>query len=100
MSQKTLGEKLGVSQQTIAQYEKAIDTPKISTVQKLANALEIQTTLLIPTLPRIDLQLFSGDTVDSSIEYAHFDSKEYTKEELAEIKQFAEFIKYKRTPKD
>ena len=40
ISQRELGTKLDVSQQTIAQYEKAIEAPKESTLTKIANALE------------------------------------------------------------
>lgn len=41
ISQQELGKRLGVSQQTIAQYEKIKDTPKSATVFRLANALEL-----------------------------------------------------------
>ena len=41
ISQRILGEKLGVKQQTIAQYEKAKNVPKYETLQKIANALEV-----------------------------------------------------------
>lgn len=41
ISQRELGERLGVSQQTIAQYEHAINIPKLSTLQKFATALDV-----------------------------------------------------------
>lgn len=41
MSQKKLGEKLGVSQQQIAQYECGTRVPKLDTIVKIANALDI-----------------------------------------------------------
>lgn len=46
MSQRKLGERLGVSQQTIAQYEKAQSMPKSSTVDRLADALDVDWRLL------------------------------------------------------
>lgn len=46
MSQRELGERLGVSQQTIAQYEKAQSMPKSSTVDRLADALDVDWRLL------------------------------------------------------
>lgn len=42
LSQKELGDKMGgITQQTIAQYEKKDTVPKFETVSKIANALEI-----------------------------------------------------------
>ena len=41
LSQKELGQKLGVSQAMIAQYESGKRSPKIETMEKIANALEI-----------------------------------------------------------
>ena len=42
LSQKELGDKMGgITQQTIAQYEKKETVPKFETVSKIANALEI-----------------------------------------------------------
>ena len=41
LSQSTLGSKLGISQQQIAQYELGTRTPKIDTLAKIANALDI-----------------------------------------------------------
>ena len=40
LSQKELGERLGVSQQHIAQYENGKRIPKIENIQKIANALD------------------------------------------------------------
>lgn len=41
LSQRELGEKMGITQQTIAQYERAIEQPKLTTVRKLAEALDV-----------------------------------------------------------
>ena len=41
LSQRELGEKMGITQQTIAQYERAIEQPKLMTVRKLAEALDV-----------------------------------------------------------
>ena len=41
LSQRILGEKMNVTQQTIAQYEKLTDLPKIATVRRIADALEV-----------------------------------------------------------
>lgn len=54
LSQKELGQRLGVSQAMIAQYEKGDRNPKLETVKKIAAALEVGTDYLI-TLGTIDL---------------------------------------------
>lgn len=41
MSQKELGEKLGVSQAMIGQYESGKRKPKVETLTKIANALDV-----------------------------------------------------------
>lgn len=46
LSQKELGQKLGVSQQMIAQYENSNSKPKIETLQKIADVLEVQISVL------------------------------------------------------
>lgn len=51
VSQKELGQRLGVSQQTIAQYEKAQSTPKAITVNKIANALDVNPQILLDEIP-------------------------------------------------
>lgn len=41
LSQRQVGERLNVSQQTIAQYERAVFPPKAKTMDRLASALEL-----------------------------------------------------------
>ena len=41
LTQKELGEKLGISYQTIAQWENNLRNPKQETLQRIANALNI-----------------------------------------------------------
>lgn len=47
LTQKALGEKLGVSQATVGQYETNPNPPKIDTLSKIADALGVPLTLLI-----------------------------------------------------
>ncbi len=48
LSQRELGERMGgITQQTVAQYEKAIEQPKMSTVRKIAEALGVYMSDLI-----------------------------------------------------
>ncbi len=42
LSQKALGNKAGMSQQMIAQYESGQRQPKIETLRRIANALEVE----------------------------------------------------------
>lgn len=42
MTQSELGEKLNVSQQMIGQYENGKNSPQMSTLKKIANALEVK----------------------------------------------------------
>lgn len=64
LSQKELGQKLGVSQQHIAQYESVKRIPKLETINKIADALDIPVSELIdPTVLQLSkdvIDLFSG----------------------------------------
>lgn len=41
ISQLQLGQKMNISQQAVAKYERLVDQPKLITVRKLADALEV-----------------------------------------------------------
>lgn len=59
LSQKELGDKMGgITQQTIARYEKKETVPKLETVSKIADALEIN--------PNIFYSDFSQSVSDDS----------------------------------
>lgn len=47
LTQKELGEKLGVSAAMIGQYETGVRNPKFEKIKKIANALEIDILTLI-----------------------------------------------------
>ena len=49
MSQKDLAEKLGVSTSMIGQYETDARNPKLVTLQKIATALQVELTSLLPS---------------------------------------------------
>ena len=51
LTQKELSEKLGVSGSFIGQYENDTRTPKMATLNKIANALEIDSSCLISDPP-------------------------------------------------
>lgn len=58
MSQKELADKLNISQAAISQFEKNSTTPKLDTIKKIANALEV------PYFELIDLKLNDGSILD------------------------------------
>lgn len=57
LTQTALGEKLGVKQATVGQYENNPNPPKIETLQRIADALEVPVGALLQdmyTPPRVD----------------------------------------------
>lgn len=48
LSQRELGEKLGITQQTVAQYEKLKSPPKYETLHRIAESLNIRYTDFLP----------------------------------------------------
>lgn len=87
MSQSELAEKVGYKDKTaIAKVEAGkVDLPQ-SKISSFAKALDTTTSYL-----------FSDEQIEKTTTIAaHFDSDEYTPEELDEIKAFAEFVKSKR----
>ena len=74
LSQKEVAENIGVAKSTYSLYESGNREPNVNTIKKIADCLNDELTTLA----------------------AHFDGKEYTEDELNEIRQFAEFVKSKR----
>ena len=121
MSQKDLADKLGITPVMISQYENEKRNPKLETLQKISDALEVDISELsdslnikIAFLPNAKEDTMSSrlneywkrtanatgkDTINMTLA-AHFDGDEYTPEELEEIRQFAEFVKSKRKKSD
>lgn len=79
LSQRQLGERMGgITQQTVAQYEKAIEQPKLSTVRKLAEALDVTISELV-----VDWSNFSPDEVLNDMDtyrndYENFNPRQVT----------------------
>lgn len=79
LSQRQLGERMGgITQQTVAQYEKAIEQPKLSTVRKLAEALGVTISELV-----VDWSNFSPDEVLNDMDiyrndYENFNPRQVT----------------------
>lgn len=119
MTQKELAKKLGTTPQNIAQYETGKRNAKQETLQKIADALEVDVCELITA--GLNIETDSPDMIKRLLLYqnalkapttnkdherkkqkstVYFDGTEYTEDELEEIYQFAEFVKSKRKKSD
>ena len=89
MSYQTLSDKVGISKSTLQRYETGyIKNMPVDKLEDIANALQVSPAYLMG---------WTNEVVDQPITLAaHFDSDEYTEDELDEIRQFAEFVKNKR----
>ena len=119
LTQKQLGELCGMYESQIRKYENGNANPKIETLQKIAFALGVPITELIncsydivdgKEVKVFDLTDMSLPQVIEAVEHIrdscsnkpesitmHFSEEDYTKEELNKIREFAEFLKSKRT---
>ena len=112
LTQKQLAQKLGVSQAAIVQFESEKSNPKIDTLKKIADALNVSIMDFLDAgdsiteigkdgyINHISKYHFEPSPQFSHTLAAHFDSDEYTDEELEEIKRFAEYVKSKRKEKN
>lgn len=73
LSQEALGKKIGVTGVTIMRYEKGVREPKIETMKKLANALNIPLSKLIdinsPTMSNVAKKFISSKTPEEIEHY-------------------------------
>lgn len=65
LTQKQLGEKLGVSYQMIAQYENGKRNPKIDTIEKIADALEVSKNSFYDNFTQLEKgEMVKSDLID------------------------------------
>ena len=103
LSQKELGEKLGVSASMIGQYENDLRTPKIGTLEKLAVALNVKIRDLRTIEEFFFEDLFAPIEDDETSYILDTLSKlnhEGKKKALERIEELTEVPKYKKTPQD
>ena len=81
---KEVAENIGVAKSTYSLYESGNREPNVNTIKKIADCLNVSADTLL------------GLNDELTTLAAHFDGKEYTEDELNEIRQFAEFVKNKR----
>lgn len=121
LTQKELGERLGISYQTIAQWENNLRNPKFTTLQKIADALHVDVSVFLPKefIDSLSLgpedELFVGPDngfysrprrtdkppiSDEDIKFALFGGKgEITDDMLDEVRTFAEFVRQREEAK-
>ncbi len=85
MSQREVAELIGVANSTYSLYESGSREPNLPTIKKIADILNVSANDLL------------GMEKPPFTIAAHFDGDEFTEEELEEIKQFAEFVKNRRS---
>lgn len=100
MTVTELAKLTGISSSTLyAIIRRDSDNINISALQKIAEALQIPVESLTKSSPDNKIgnifNIFTGDFIDTNEEYMdiHFTTDEFTPEEIAEIIQFADFIK-------
>lgn len=54
LTQKQLGDKCNINEANLRKYENGKQTPKIETIKKIADALEVPCTRLLPTISTND----------------------------------------------
>ena len=85
LSQKDLAEQLGVAKSTYSLYESGKREPDVARIKKLAEILGVSSDALLG-IPERPTTLA-----------AHFDGEEFTPEEQEELRNYAQFLKSKRS---
>lgn len=85
MSQKDLAESICVAKSTYSLYESGKREPNIQTIKKISAVLGVSADELL------------GIVLAPSVPSFPFVESEYTREELKEIQDFAEFLKVKKS---
>ena len=104
LTQKQLGELCGgMADSAIRRYESGRANPKLGTLKKIADALEVTIDILLGDNWSLYFPEFLKENSDNKeniytqkVRNAYFSDDEYTELELDEIKLFAEFIKSRR----
>lgn len=81
LSQKEVADQLGVAKSSYSLYESGKREPDVDKIKKLTQILGVSSDTLLG-LPERNYTIA-----------AHFDGKDYTHEQLKQIKEFAAFVK-------
>ena len=80
LTQLDLAKRMNVSQQAVAKYEKIVEQPKLATIRRLANALDVKLYELV-----IDWTQFSSEELKD--DFTKIDEKLYGVEAPSEMQQ-------------
>lgn len=101
LTQKELGERLGVSASMIGQYENSTRNPKMETIQKIADVLGVNISSLVE-LPGHEEPYYLDDDTREMVEFLHnnpdykvlFDaSRNVKKEDIDFVKQMMDRLR-------
>lgn len=102
-SQQDLADKIGVTKQTISQYERGVRKPDMDTLTALCDIFNVSSDYLMGKSDVTVRLLNSDDLKRLNLSYqkqsdmaAHFDGEEFTEDEWEEIEKFKMFVKSKR----
>ena len=90
VTQDELAKALNISRSAVGMYEKGDREPDYETLETIADYFNVSIDYLLGRESK------TVRLVDPTTLAAHFDGDEYTEDELAEIHQFAEFVKNRR----
>ena len=102
-SQQDLADKMGVTKQTISQYERGVRKPDMDTLTALCDIFNVSSDYLmgksdvtVRLLNSDDLRRLNMSYQEHSNIAAHFDGDDFTADEWEEIERFKMFVKSKR----
>lgn len=95
LSQRELGERMGgITQQTVAQYEKAIEQPKMSTVRRIAEALGVYMSDLIDDWSSIPIEQLKEDFSKNYDSYSEKADTYLVEKELDSAQGLKDFLAF------
>ena len=102
-SQQDLADKIGVTKQTISQYERGVRKPDMDTLTALCDVFNVSSDYLmgksdvtVRLLTSDDLRRLNMSRQNQPNIAAHFDGDDFTADEWEEIEKFKMFVKSKR----
>ena len=102
-SQQDLANRMGVTKQTISQYERGVRKPDMDTLTALCDIFNVSSDYLmgksdvtVRLLNSDDLRRLNMSQQKQTAIAAHFDGDDFTPDEWDEIERFKMFVKSKR----
>ena len=76
LSQSALAKKMHVSQQAVAKYEKIIEQPKLATVRKIADALDVTISELVTNWSDFSAEEIFEDVAENMKDYENVNPRQ------------------------